>query len=275
MNDNNVFERLAGDLLRARDTSGLIAPPSSSVVGFDLNQGYQVARILHERLVKRGFSAVGRKIGFTNPATWKEFNLNTPIWAHMYAQTVHFAEQGRIQLKLSGIAAPRIEPEVVLKLSSSVAGGEQPPEAWAECLEWVAIGFEIVDCHFPEWQFTAADAVADFGVHAALVVGTPFKVESADEKMLAAMLRELRVTLTLGSEMVAEGEGRNALGSPILAMGHLARVISAQSWASPLGVGEIITTGTLTALPYVHQGECWKVEVAGAPLGSLILDLSE
>lgn len=217
---------------------------------------------------------MGRKIGFTNPATWKEFNLNTPIWAHMYAQTVHFSEQGRIQLDLSSMALPRIEPEVVFKLGRPVAGGHQPPEALAECVEWVAIGFEIVDCHFPDWQFTAADAVADFGVHAALVIGTPMRVEQSDLQVLATKLEQLKVTLTLGSEIVAKGEGRNALGSPLKALGHLARVISAQSWAPPLGVGEIITTGTLTSLPYVHQGECWEVAVAGAPLGSLILDLS-
>lgn len=275
MNDAHAIERLAGALLQARDTSGLIAPPSRGVIGFDLNKGYQVGRILHELLVERGFRAVGRKIGFTNPVTWKEFNLDTPIWAHMYSQTVYFAQQSRMQLNLSGMVSPRIEPEIVLKLGRPVVGGDQPPEDLAECLEWVAIGFEIVDCHFPGWQFTAADAVADFGVHAALVIGAPLIVERSDLQMLPNKLQQLRVTLTLGSEIVAEGEGRNALGSPILALGHLSSAISALSWAPPLGVGEIITTGTLTPLPYIHRGECWKVEVAGAPLGSLILDLSD
>ena len=276
MNDNSVIEQIANALLQARDTSGLISPPSkNSVVAFNLNKGYQVGHILHGRLEKRGFRAVGRKIGFTNPATWREFNLDTPIWAHMYDQTVYFSNRGRIRLDVSGMASPRIEPEVVFKLSRPVTGGNLSPEALAECVEWVAIGFEIVDCHFPDWQFTAADAVADFGVHAALVVGTPLKVETANQKMLATSLPEMKVTLALGSKIMAEGEGRNALGSPFLAMDHMARAISAQSWAPPLKAGEIITTGTLTSLPYVHKGESWKVEVAGTPLSSLVLELSD
>jgi len=275
MHEDIAIERMASDLLQARDTAGATRLPSQYEAGFDLHRGYGVGRVLHEHLVSRGFRAVGRKIGFTNPATWKEFNLNTPIWAHMYAQTVHFAEQGRFRLSLSSMASPRIEPEVVLKLSRPVAGGDEPPEALMECLEWMAIGFEIVDCHFPGWQFTAADAVADFGVHAALVVGTPLLLEPDNTRLIAKQLQQLRITLSHGSEIVAEGEGKNALGSPILALGHLARVISTQPWASPLTVGEIISTGTLTPLPYIHKGESWKVKVDGAPFGPLMLDLAD
>lgn len=275
MHDDIAIEWMASDLLQARDTAGATRLPAQYEAGFDLHRGYQVGRVLHEHLVSRGFRAVGRKIGFTNPATWKEFNLNTPIWAHMYAQTVHFAEQGRFRLSLSSMVSPRIEPEVVLKLNRSVAGGDESPEALMECLEWMAIGFEIVDCHFPGWQFTAADAVADFGLHAALVVGAPLRVERDNTRLIAKQLQQLRATLSHGSEIVAEGEGRNALGSPILALGHLARVISTQSWASPLTVGEIITTGTLTPLPYIHKGESWKVKVEGAPFGPLMLDLAD
>jgi hypothetical protein len=70
-----------------------------------------------------------------------------------------------------------------------------------------------------------------------------------------------------------EGEGRNALGSPVLAVGRLAEVIRSQSWAPALAGGEVITTGTLTALPRVHPGERWRVDVVGATLAPLELDL--
>ena len=35
-------------------------------------------------------------------------------------------------------------------------------------VDWVAPGYEIVECHFPDRTFRTADAVADFGVHGAL-----------------------------------------------------------------------------------------------------------
>ena len=276
MRDESAIGRLASDLLEARDAGKLTTLPSLHETGFDLKAGYKVGRALHKCLVKQGFRAVGRKIGFTNPDTWREFNLNTPIWAHMYVQTVHFAEQGRFRLPIRGMVAPRIEPEIVLKLNRSVASEEILSEAIAENLEWVAIGFEIVDSHFPDWRFTAADAVADFGVHAAMVVGKPFKVEHVDKQLVATELRKLKVFLRHGTEVVAEGVGRNALGSPLLALGHLARVLATQPWAPALARGEIITTGSLTPLPFVHTGESWSVEVAGGAFASqLVLDLMD
>jgi 2-oxo-3-hexenedioate decarboxylase len=167
------------------------------------------------------------------------------------------------------MVAPRLEPEVVLKLRQPLPAGEPSAEEVARCLEWAAVGFEIVDSHYPDWRFTAADAVADFGVHAALVVGSPWHLESEDPRQVATQLETLKVTLRGGKDFVAEGEGRNALGSPLLSLGFLARVLATQSWAPSLTPGEVITTGTLTTLPYLRRGESYRVEVAGAPLAPL------
>jgi len=272
---DTALSRVAADLLRARDTASLTTLPSRSQAGFDLDSGYQVGRALHEGLVGRGYAPVGRKIGFTNQATWKEFQLDTPIWAHMYAQTVKFADRGGFRLSLSGMVAPRIETEVVLKLRRPIPQGDPSVEELADCLEWAAIGFEFVDCHGPEWRFTAADAVADFGLHAALVVGTPWQLESEDPREVATKLQELKVTLSRGVAIVAQGEGQNALGSPLLALGRLARVVRTQAWASSLSSGEIITTGTLTPLPHVSAREHWSARVTGAPLAPLEVDLDD
>ncbi|MFQ5932727.1 MAG: 2-keto-4-pentenoate hydratase [Nitrospiraceae bacterium] len=275
MGDDSALDQLAADLMEARDSARLTTLPSQREVDFDLDKGYQVGRLLHERLLQRGYRSVGRKLAFTNPVTWEEFNVDTPIWAHMYAQTVHFADRRRFRLSLGGMVAPRIEPEVVLNLRRPVPTGDASAEELAGSLDWVAIGFEIVDCHYPEWRFTAADTVADFGVHAALVVAPPWRLERDDPRQVAVQLQNLKVTLCRGTEIVAAGEGRNALGSPLLALGHLAQVIAGQSWAPPLTPGEIITTGTLTPLPPVSSGERWSVDLAGAPIAPLQLELCD
>jgi 2-keto-4-pentenoate hydratase len=225
--------------------------------------------------VSRGFKPVGRKIGFTNRAMWEQFKVSEPIWAHVYEQTVHFAQAGNLRLSLAGMVAPRIEPETVLRLRSAVPSGERSVEELARYIEWAAVGFEIVDTHFADWRFTAAEAVADFGLHAALVVGLPWRVDSEAPDHLVAVLESLRVTLRGSKDLVAEGEGRNALGSPLRALGFLARVLSTQPWAGPLMPGDVITTGTLTAFPYVQHGELYRVEVAGAPLAPLQLEFGE
>lgn len=270
---DSALSQVAADLLRARDTVSLTALPSRSQARFDLDKGYQVGRALHEGLVGRGYAPVGRKIGFTNRATWEEFHLDTPIWAHMYAETVKFANGAGLRLSLGGMVAPRIETEVVLKLRRPIQAADPSVEDLADCVEWAAIGFEFVDCHGPDWRFTAADAVADFGLHATLVVGTPWILDSEDPRRVARQMQELKVTLSRGAAIVAQGEGRNALGSPLLALGHLARVVRSQSWASPLSNGELITTGTLTPLPPVSAREHWSARVTGAPLAPLEVDL--
>jgi 2-oxo-3-hexenedioate decarboxylase len=253
----------------------LAANPSH--FGFDLTLGraYQIGRALHERLVSRGFKPIGRKIGFTNRSMWDQFKVSEPIWAHVYEQTVHFAQEGNLRLSLAGMVAPRIEPEIVLRLRSAMPSGELSVEELATCIEWAAVGLEIVDTHFADWRFNAAEAVADFGLHAALVVGPPWRVDSEAPNHLAAVLESLRVTLRGSNDLVAEGEGRNALGGPLLALGFLARVLSAQPGAEPLMPGEVITTGTLTAFPYVQHGGLYRVEVVGAPLAPLQLELGE
>jgi 2-keto-4-pentenoate hydratase len=261
------------DLLLARDSARFTQSPTRREPGFDLERAYRIGQLLHQELLDRGFEAAGRKIGFTNRATWKEFNLDTPIWAPMYTQTVHFAEQGRCRLALPGWMAPKIEPEIVLKLRTPVGSDNPAVEEIAHCLEWAALGFEIVDCHFSNWRFTAADAVADFGLHAALVVGTPWLLKAQNAREVANALETLSVVLRRGTECIAEGEGRNALGSPLAALGHLARLLKSQTLAPGLSPGEIITTGTLTTPPFISRGERWLIEADGAPLPPLSLDL--
>src|SRR5262245_54883941 len=134
MSDDRTNEQLVADLLRARDTAQVATFPSQPGVVMDLDRAYEVGRLLHERLVGRGFRPVGRKIGFTNPATWERFQVNQPIWAPVYQQTVHFAEGGRLRLSLDGMVAPRIEPEVVLKLFRPVPDGDRSAEELAGCV---------------------------------------------------------------------------------------------------------------------------------------------
>src|SRR5580658_7786203 len=134
MNRHDASARLIAELLQARDDGGLVANPSQ--VGFDLSleDAYLIGHALHGRLVAGGFKPAGRKIGFTNRALWEQFQVSAPIWAHTYEQTIHFAHDGNLRLSLAGMIAPRLEPEVVLKLSAPVSPAQSSPEALAHCI---------------------------------------------------------------------------------------------------------------------------------------------
>ena len=42
------------------------------------------------------------------------------------------------------------------------------PAAVLDCVESIALGFEIIDCVYPDWKFTPIDFVASYGLHAGL-----------------------------------------------------------------------------------------------------------
>jgi 2-oxo-3-hexenedioate decarboxylase len=265
---------LADALLHARDTATLAPLPTATEPGFTLDDGYRIGHTLHERLVGRGYRLVGRKIGFTNPITWTQFNLSTPIWGPVYDRTLHLAQAGVCTLSLAGMTAPRIETEIVLKLRRPLPAGTPSPAEVAACIEWAAVGFEIVDSHYADWRFTPADAVADFGVHGALVVGDPWPL-AEDPALVAAILPALTVIQRRDGAILATGESRSVLGSPLLSLAHLAGILATQPWAPPLAAGEVITTGTMTPVAPVTAGQRWRAEVAGAPIAALELILEE
>ncbi len=132
---------------------------------------------------------------------------------------------------------------MVFKLKGSGAVADDAAAVLAS-VEWMAPGFEIVQSHFPDWKFAAADCTAAFGLHGALVVGPPLAVTDANRAAFAAALPAFELTLSRGDIVIDRGVGANVLDSPALALAHLARLLADQPQAPKLAAGEIVTTGT-------------------------------
>jgi 2-keto-4-pentenoate hydratase len=260
------FSRIvAAELLEALDRGTIIPSIIQRNPHFDWDQAYGVAAAIVRLRRARGEQPIGRKIGFTNRNIWAQYGATGPIWAHVYDRTVQHAENGRATVSLKGSAQPRLEPEIAFKLNKALSPGVNDPVHVLSRIEWYAPSFEIVDCHFADWKFGPADSAADFSFHWKLVVGTPCAVRAADIPALVAQLRDCKVALKNGQEVVDRGVGANALGHPLGALAHLAGALARQSQFEPLAAGEIITTGTLTAAMPVKPGETWTSEYEGLP----------
>jgi 2-oxo-3-hexenedioate decarboxylase len=188
----------------------------------------------------------------------------------VWANTVHRTRDNRATLSLAPFVQPRIEPEVVFGLNGPVPG-DGDALAVLECTDWIAPGFEIVQSHFPDWKFAAADCTAAFGLHGALVVGAPVPVTPRNRDLLAATLPRFALTLRKGGERVDEGLGANVLDSPALALAHLSRVLAGQPQFPPLAAGEIVTTGTITDAWPVAKGETWSSDYGTLGLPGMTL----
>ena len=257
-------EAIAREMRSAQDAATQIAPFTSRLAGFDLPAAYEVARLIHEERVLAGAVPVGRKIGFTNPGIWEEYGVRQPVWAHVYEATVVVPFKAGTQVRIGVFTEPKIEPEIVLHFRSA------PPltgeiAAILDCIDWVAHGFEIVQSHFPGWNFQAADTVADAALHGALLVGEPQDTGKLGAD-LAGKLERFTIALSCNGALRERGQGANVLGSPLAALAHLIAVLATQPLAAPIRAGELVTTGTLTRALPIRGGETWSTAIDGIAL---------
>ena len=263
---------LARELYAARTSGQFVeVPPSSRNTAFDLLTAYAVEAELVRLRQADGHSPIGRKVGYANKALWRMLNLETVAWAHMYDDTVRHTSTNEASLALANLRSPKIEPEIVFKVKGPLPDGMLEPADVLEAVEWIALGFEIIDCPFPEWKFQPTDFVANFGLHAALIVGEPLPVGADYASALAEQLAQFKVTLSKNGTPIAEGAGRDVLRSPALCLGVLGSVISRARVPDPLRAGELVSSGTLTESQPMAPGETWTATIEGMPLQALTL----
>ena len=267
---------LAAEISAAYANRQPIATPSSRYPEFDLVSAYAVEAELVQLRGASGHATIGRKVGYANKAIWRVLKLDTLAWAHMYDDTVHHARNGETSLSITRMYSPKIEPEIVFKLKAGAgpfqrrSGTESPAVQAADALdacEWIALGFEIIDCVFPAWQYQPADFIAAFGLHAALVVGEPRPIEPA----MVDDLPRFTVRLLKDGQLAAEGSGRNVLRSPAACLGELAAAASRGPGADPLAGDEVISTGSMTESQPIAVGETWNAQLDGLALPALTL----
>ena len=267
-----LTDAIATELLEALDHNRRMPTISSRDASFDAFAAYRVSAEIFSRRLARGETPVGRKIGFTNRLIWDEYRVSGPMWGYVYDHTVTRLDEPIARLAIGHLSQPRIEPEVVFKLSAPVPETDDAV-AILRCIEWMAPGFEIVQSHFPDWKFTAADCTAAFGLHGALVVGAPVAITDENRAIIAGTLPTFALTLRRGDDVIEEGIGANVLGSPTLALAHLVQVLASQPAAPPLAAGEIVTTGTLTDAWPVTPGETWRSDYGALRMAGLTLAL--
>jgi 2-oxo-3-hexenedioate decarboxylase len=266
---------LALELMDAYATRRIVAvPPSTRDPHFDLTAAYAVEAELVRLRTASGRRTAGRKVGFANKAAWRLLGLDTLVWAHMYDDTVHWATADLASLSVEHMCSPRVEPEIVFKLSGPIPGGDAEPAVVLGSVEWLALGFEIVDCVFAGWTFQPSDFVAAFGLHAALVVGEPRPLVPEIIATVADQLPRFKARLMKDGTLVDEGSGRNSLRSPALCLRELASAIARRPGAEPLAVGELVSSGTLTESHPIAPGETWTAAVEGLDLPALTLRVS-
>jgi 2-keto-4-pentenoate hydratase len=262
---------LAQELMAAYESCQIITvPPSARPAGLDLSAAYAVEAELTRLRRASGRTVVGRKVGYASKALWRVFKLETLVCAHMFDNTVRWAEGDEISLTVGHMCSPKIEPEIVFKLKRPLDDALDAASV-LQSTEWLALGFEIIDCVYAGWKYQPADFVASYGLHAALVVGKPRSVELQMIPALVDQLAKFKVSLSKDGQIASEGSGRNSLGNPALCVAELASAIGRRSGAERLASGELISSGTLTESLPIAANQTWTATLNGIDLPNLTL----
>jgi 2-oxo-3-hexenedioate decarboxylase len=255
---------IAREVFAVLETGGQIAPFSKAYPDFGLEEAYRVTAAVRAAREARGERPIGRKIGFTNRTIWAEYGVYAPIWGYVYDRTVRDLTGEALEVLLSGLAEPRIEPEIVFGLAAPPTPGMDEREL-IHCIDWVAHGFEIVQSIFPNWSFQAPDTVAAYGLHGRLFIGPRHLAESRRDEW-ARELSRFEIDLFRNGALVDHGAAANVLDGPLFALRYLAETLAQDPLSPPLAAGEIVTTGTLTRAFPVAAGEEWSTTLTGVPL---------
>ncbi len=222
---------IAKEVLEVLGTGRQLDPFSKVYPDFGLKDAYSVTAAVRAGREARGERSVGRKIGFTNRTIWEEYSVYAPIWGYVYDRTVQDLPADTVlDVSLSGLAEPRIEPEIMFGLAAPPKPG-MDEEALIGCIDWIAHGFEIVQSIFPNWSFQASDTVAGYGLHGLLFVG-PRHPAASRPKEWTSELSGFEIDLFRNGVQVEHGVAGNVLDGPLLALRHLAETL-AQDFGKP------------------------------------------
>ncbi len=235
----------------------------------DLDGAYALALQVRALRAARGERPAGYKVGFTNRTIWQRYRVFAPIWGSVWDSTLQRSDDGSGRIAVHGLCEPRLEPEIVFGIAAP-----PPPlptlQQLFDCIDWLAPGFEVVQSRCPGWKFSAAETVADGGLHGRLLVGRPLPLRAlaADAQALDARLAAMRIGLHCDGRLIDSGLGANVLDGPLHALLHFVLALQRCAGAPSLQAGDVVTTGTWTDAWPVAAGQRWQARF-DAPVGDL------
>jgi 2-oxo-3-hexenedioate decarboxylase len=157
------------------------------------------------------------------------------MWGYPHNRTVHDLPPGGVDVALTALAEPRIEPEIIFAARAVTAACISAGTP-IERIEWVAHGFKIVQSIFAGWRFCAPDTIAAYGLHGALSIGRPHLVASRPDERLREIAR-FGVDLFRNGGLVDHGHAANVLNGPLFAPRRLVELLVVDPLNAPLEKG--------------------------------------
>ena len=222
------------------------------------DKAYAVQQAVTEKKVTDDHEElVAYKISLTSKGTQDLFNSDSPLYGAMTASALSDET-----IQLSSMSSPLIEIEVVFVVKEDLSAADDIDDLIEKTA--VAPGIEVPDSRFEDWfpNITLGQVIADSAVAGKIVVGKAIDDYTYDQ------LKEIKGTLTLEGEEIANGPSSEVLGHPLNALKWL--VDELNKFDLSLKKGMYVSSGTFILPKPLERGH---YEASFENLGSVKLEV--
>jgi len=249
--DKSIVSVLAQQI-RSAYASGKPIAPLREQVGADPAAAYAVQEANTAHWLAEGRRLVGRKIGLTSAAVQKQLGVDQPDYGMLYAD---MAVPDGFEISRSRLIQPRVEAEVAFVLARDLDNERLTAADVIRAIDFVVPALEIVDSRIADWNIRITDTVADNASSGLYVIGNePRALTGLD-------LRNCKMKMECGGEVVSSGAGHACLGHPVNALLWLGQVMS--KVGRPLRAGDTVLSGALGPMVAVRWGTAFEAQIDG------------
>ncbi|MDE0881430.1 MAG: fumarylacetoacetate hydrolase family protein [Myxococcota bacterium] len=229
------------------------SPLTERFPDMSIDDAYAVNLRLRDLRSARGDKEVGKKIGVTSYAVQSMLGVNQPDFGFLF-DSMLFENEMPISQHL---VAPRAEGELAFMLKEDLCGPGVSDADVLAATQSVIPCFEVVDSRIADWKIKIQDTIADNASCGLYALGEPCSPEGLD-------FPKLQMKVFKNGELLSEGLGSAALGSPVKCVAWLANTLG--KYGIKLKAGDLILSGSWVPLEPVEAGDEMRLEISG--LGS-------
>lgn len=219
----------------------------------DLDAAYAVQTGIIAGRLADGATAVGRKIGLTNPKVQAQLGVDQPDFGVLLDDMACDQDE---PVDISRLLQPRIEAEIAFVLAEDLdPDGDITPDLVRAAVDYAVPALEIVDSRIQGWDISIVDTIADNGSSGLFVLG------QARTRLQDLDPVTVRMNMTRGGQDVSSGSGADCLGDPLIALTWLAT--EARNRGAPLRKGDVVLSGALGPMVTVNPGDEFVAELNG------------
>ncbi len=245
-----LTEKQVADLSQALLKAQSIVTPITNIVDqypdITITEAYDVQMRSYQTRIKNGDPVVGRKVGLSSKKMQEMFNVDEPVYGHLFASML--VPEGE-PISKSRLCKGFLEGELAFVLKNNLKGPVTLAEVMAS-IAGVIPAFEIADTRCIEKAKKAQDIIADGCGGAMVMLGGQFtSINGID-------LRQVGLIFEKDGEVISTVTTAAVLGNPVQPIVNLVNKLA--QYDIGLAAGEFIISGTPHLAVTPEAGSCYR-----------------